>query len=169
GTYPLPEAQLDRFLLHVKIDYPEAVHEKKILQLARAEEKTRDVKQVKPQPISQQQLTSARHEILDVYMSDELEDYLLQLVLATREPTVYGEDLAAWIQYGASPRASIALDRCSRARAWLQQRDFVTPEDIQQIAYDVLRHRLILSYEAEAEGITSDRFIKELIARVAVP
>jgi MoxR-like ATPases len=102
-------------------------------------------------------------------MSDELEDYLLQLVLATREPTVYGEDLAAWIQYGASPRASIALDRCSRARAWLQQRDFVTPEDIQQIAYDVLRHRLILSYEAEAEGITSDRFIKELIARVAVP
>ncbi|MGB1541398.1 MAG: AAA family ATPase [Cycloclasticus sp.] len=169
GTYPLPEAQLDRFLLHVKIDYPEAVHEKEILQLARTEEKTSDLKQVKPQPISQQQLTSARHEILDVYMSDELEDYLLQLVLATREPTVYGEDLAAWIQYGASPRASIALDRCSRARAWLQQRDFVTPEDIQQIAYDVLRHRLILSYEAEAEGITSDRFIKELIARVAVP
>ncbi|HAI95832.1 MAG: AAA family ATPase [Cycloclasticus sp.] len=169
GTYPLPEAQLDRFLLHVKIDYPKAVHEKEILQLARAEEKTSDLKQVKPQPISQQQLTRARHEILDVYMSDELEDYLLQLVLATREPTVYGEDLAAWIQYGASPRASIALDRCSRARAWLQQRDFVTPEDIQQIAYDVLRHRLILSYEAEAEGITSDRFIKELIARVAVP
>ena len=169
GTYPLPEAQLDRFLLHVKIDYPKAVHEKEILQLARAEEKTSDLKQVKPQPISQQQLNSARHEILDVYMSDELEDYLLQLVLATREPTVYGEDLAAWIQYGASPRASIALDRCSRARAWLQQRDFVTPEDIQQIAYDVLRHRLILSYEAEAEGITSDRFIKELIARVAVP
>lgn len=169
GTYPLPEAQLDRFLLHVKIDYPKAVHEKEILQLARAEEKTSDLKQVKPQPISQQQLTRARHEILDVYMSDELEDYLLQLVLATREPIVYGEDLAAWIQYGASPRASIALDRCSRARAWLQQRDFVTPEDIQQIAYDVLRHRLILSYEAEAEGITSDRFIKELIARVAVP
>jgi len=169
GTYPLPEAQLDRFLLHIKIDYPKAAHEKEILHLARAEEKGGEAKSSQNKPMSQQQLFSARQEILDVYMSDELEDYLLQLVLATREPKVYGDDLAAWIQYGASPRASIALDRCARARAWLQQRDFVTPEDIQNIAYDVLRHRLILSYEAEAEGITADRFIKELIARVAVP
>jgi len=169
GTYPLPEAQLDRFLLHIKIDYPKAAHEKEILHLARAEEKGGEAKSSENKPMSQQQLFSARQEILDVYMSDELEDYLLQLVLATREPKVYGDDLAAWIQYGASPRASIALDRCARARAWLQQRDFVTPEDIQNIAYDVLRHRLILSYEAEAEGITADRFIKELIARVAVP
>lgn len=169
GTYPLPEAQLDRFLLHIKIDYPKAAHEKEILHLARAEEKGSEAERETSQVMTQQQLFSARQEILNVYMSDELEDYLLQLVLATREPSVYGDDLAAWVQYGASPRASIALDRCARARAWLQQRDFVTPEDIQNIAYDVLRHRLILSYEAEAEGITADRFIKELIARVAVP
>jgi MoxR-like ATPase len=94
---------------------------------------------------------------------------LLQIILATRNPSVYGEDLGKWIQYGASPRASIALDRCARAKAWLQQRDFVDPSDIQDLAYDVLRHRLILSYEAEAEGITSDEVIKQLIARIAVP
>ncbi|ATI03368.1 MULTISPECIES: MoxR family ATPase [Cycloclasticus] len=169
GTYPLPEAQLDRFLLHVKIDYPKAAHEKEILHLARREEKGGNTKKATSEPITQQQLFAARQEILDVYMSDELEDYLLQLILATREPAAYGDDLAAWVQYGASPRASIALDRCSRAKAWLNQRDFVTPEDIQNIAYDVLRHRLIMSYEAEAEGITADRFIKELINRVAVP
>ncbi|WP_020162094.1 AAA family ATPase [Cycloclasticus pugetii] len=169
GTYPLPEAQLDRFLLHVKIDYPKAAHEKEILHLARREEKGGDTKKATSEPITQQQLFAARQEILNVYMSDELEDYLLQLILATREPAAYGDDLAAWVQYGASPRASIALDRCSRAKAWLNQRDFVTPEDIQNIAYDVLRHRLIMSYEAEAEGITADRFIKELINRVAVP
>ena len=169
GTYPLPEAQLDRFLLHIKIDYPKAAHEKEILHLARSEEKGSNAQKAQNKAITQQQLFAAREEILDVYMSDELEDYLLQLILATREPAAYGDDLAAWIQYGASPRASIALDRCSRAKAWLNQRDFVTPEDIQNIAYDVLRHRLIMSYEAEAEGITADRFIKELIARVAVP
>ena len=169
GTYPLPEAQLDRFLLHIKIDYPKAAHEKEILHLARSEEKGSNTQKIQNKAITQQQLFAAREEILDVYMSDELEDYLLQLILATREPAAYGDDLAAWIQYGASPRASIALDRCSRAKAWLNQRDFVTPEDIQNIAYDVLRHRLIMSYEAEAEGITPDRFIKELIARIAVP
>ena len=169
GTYPLPEAQLDRFLLHIKIDYPKAAHEKEILHLARSEEKGSSTQKTQNKAITQQQLFAAREEILDVYMSDELEDYLLQLILATREPAAYGDDLAAWIQYGASPRASIALDRCSRAKAWLNQRDFVTPEDIQNIAYDVLRHRLIMSYEAEAEGITPDRFIKELIARIAVP
>lgn len=169
GTYPLPEAQLDRFLLHINIDYPNAAHEKEILHLARAEAKANESTSSQHKPMTQQQLFAARQEILDVYMSDELEDYLLQIVLATREPAVYGDDLAAWIQYGASPRASIALDRCARAKAWLHQRDFVTPEDIQNIAYDVLRHRLIMSYEAEAEGITPDRFIKELISRIAVP
>lgn len=169
GTYPLPEAQLDRFLLHINIDYPNAAHEKEILHLARAEAKANESTSSQYKPMTQQQLFAARQEILDVYMSDELEDYLLQIVLATREPAVYGDDLAAWIQYGASPRASIALDRCARAKAWLHQRDFVSPEDIQNIAYDVLRHRLIMSYEAEAEGITPDRFIKELISRIAVP
>ncbi|MEW5056927.1 MAG: MoxR family ATPase [Cycloclasticus sp.] len=169
GTYALPEAQLDRFLLHIKIDYPNAEHEKQILHLARAEARGEGVEQQSLQPISQQCIFDARQEVLAVYMSDELEDYLLQLILATRTPAAYGDDLAGWLQYGASPRASIALDRCARAKAWLQGRDFVSPEDIQGMAYDVLRHRLILSYEAEAEGITSDRFIKELIARVAVP
>ncbi len=169
GTYALPEAQLDRFLLHIKIDYPNAEHEKQILHLARAEAKGEGVEKQALQQISQQRLFEARQEVLAVYMSDDLEDYLLQLILATRQPAAYGDDLGGWLQYGASPRASIALDRCARAKAWLQGRDFVTPEDIQDIAYDVLRHRLILTYEAEAEGITTDRFIKELIARVAVP
>ncbi len=170
GTYPLPEAQLDRFLLHVKVDYPKAEHEKSILRLARSEAYN-DAAKLKPpfEPLSQSTLFAAREEILNLYMADSLEDYLLQLVLATRTPDAYGKDLASWLQYGASPRASIALDRCAKAKAWLAQRDFVSPEDIQELAYDVMRHRLILSYEAEAEGITADRVIHEIIARVAVP
>ena len=170
GTYPLPEAQLDRFLLHVKIDYPNAVHEQAILQLARNEAKglLADVDHSFAK-ISRQTVFDARNEVLNIYMAEPLEQYLLQIVLATRNPGAYGQDLAGWIQYGASPRASIALDRCARAKAWLDQRDFVDPGDIQDIAYDVLRHRLILSYEAEAEGVTSDDVIKQLIARVAVP
>ncbi len=170
GTYPLPEAQLDRFLLHVKIDYPQAEHEKSILHLARAEAKGQATSSLdQASKISQQTLFEARQEVLSIHMAESLENYLLQLVLATRHAAHYGKDLGNWLQYGASPRASIALDRCARARAWLYQRDFVEPQDIQDIAFDVLRHRLILSYEAEAEGITSDRFIQELIARVAVP
>lgn len=170
GTYPLPEAQLDRFLLHVKVDYPNAGHEKTILQLVRAEARQASAKtSLNFEPLSQTTLFDARNEVLDIYMADSLEDYLLQLILATRNPGAYGQDLAGWLQYGASPRASIALDRCARAKAWLSQRDFVAPEDIQDLAFDVLRHRLILSYEAEAEGISTDYFIKELIARVAVP
>ncbi|MDD1621763.1 MAG: MoxR family ATPase [Methylococcaceae bacterium] len=170
GTYPLPEAQLDRFLLHVKIDYPNAAHEQAILHLARNEAKGALQAAVNDfEKISRQSIFEARNEVLNIYMAESLEQYLLQIVLATRNPGVYGQDLAGWIQYGASPRASIALDRCARAKAWLQQRDFVDPGDIQDIAYDVLRHRLILSYEAEAEGITSDDVIKQLIARIAVP
>ncbi len=170
GTYPLPEAQLDRFLLHVKIDYPHAEHEKQILHLARNEARgVSDAGVASFTPISQQSVFAAREEVLDLFMAEPLEEYLLQLVLATRHPEAYGDDLAMWLQYGASPRASIALDRCARARAWLNQRDFVGPDDIQEMAFDVLRHRLILSYEAEAEGITADDFIKTLISRVAVP
>lgn len=175
GTYPLPEAQLDRFLLHVKVDYPSAEHEKHILHLVRDEARTThtDKEEQKSgqsfQPLSQNTLFEARNEVLDVYMADSLENYLLQIVLATRNPAAYGADLASWLQYGASPRASIAIDRCAKAKAWLAQRDFVSPEDIQDIAYDVLRHRIILSYEAEAEGVNADHVIKELIARIAVP
>ena len=170
GTYPLPEAQLDRFLLHVKIGYPEAEHEKLILQLARSEAMQNSIStKQNHQPISQENLFSARQEVLNTYMAENLQDYLLQIILATRNPGAYGEDLASWVQYGASPRASIALDRCARTKAWLSGKDFVAPEDIQDIAFDVLRHRVILSYEAEAEGITSDDFIEQLIARIAVP
>ena len=170
GTYPLPEAQLDRFLLHVKIDYPNAVHEQAILHLARAEAKGAQQSLAhRLQKLDQATVFKARDEVLDIYMAEPLEQYLLQIILATRTPAAYGEDLASWIAYGASPRASIALDRCARAKAWLQQRDFVDPSDIQDIALDVLRHRLILSYEAEAEGISTDQVIKQLIARIAVP
>jgi MoxR-like ATPase len=170
GTYPLPEAQLDRFLLQVKVDYPNAAHEKTILRLVRAEAKQsgQTIKKVF-KPITQTTLFAARHAVLDLHLSDALEDYLLQIILATRNPSVYGEDLANWLQYGASPRASIALDRCARAKAWLAQRDYVAPEDIQEMAFDVLRHRLILSYEAEAEGVTTDDVIRILLERIAVP
>ncbi len=170
GTYPLPEAQLDRFLMHVNIDYPDADAEKEILHLNRAEAH-RDYAQQAQQPtaIAQVDLFAARDEVLDVGMTENLETYLLQLVLATRKPGAYGKELEGWLEYGASPRASIALDRCARAHAWLDGRDYVTPDDIQEIAFDVLRHRVILSYEAEAEGITPDRFIGELLHRVAVP
>ena len=174
GTYPLPEAQLDRFLMHVTIDYPEASSEKAILALARDEASGSD--QGEPadtaspsEKISQQSIFDARQEVLQLYMADNLEEYLLHMVLATRNPGAYGDDLAHWSLYGASPRATIAIDRCARAHAWLAGRDYVDPDDIQSVAYDVLRHRIILSYEAEAEGITPDTFIQELISRIAVP
>lgn len=170
GTYPLPEAQLDRFLMHVNITYPEADEEQQILQLARMEARQGIERSGEAfRPVSQQSVFSARQEVLEIYMAENLEQYLLQLVLATRKPGVYGEDLAGWLQFGGSPRATITLDRCARAHAWLEGRDYVAPEDIQSVAFDVLRHRLILNYEAEAEGITADRVISELISRIAVP
>jgi len=171
GTYPLPEAQLDRFLLHVRIDYPAAEHERQILALARQEAGGGPpaAEVPLPAPLSGGELRQARQQVLQLHLAQNLEEYLLQLVLATRRPQPYGDDLAQAIQYGASPRASIALDRCARASAWLAGRDFVTPEDIQALAGDVLRHRLVLSYEAEAAGMTPDRVVSELLARVPVP
>ena len=170
GTYPLPEAQLDRFLMHVRITYPDREEEKQILDLARRE--AHGAEQAAAglhAPLSQDAIFAARDEILDIYMAENVEQYLIQLVLATREPAAYGDDLAQWLQYGASPRATITLDRCARAYAWLEGRDFVAPEDVQAIVFDVLRHRLILHYEAEAEGVTADRVVSELIQRIAVP
>jgi MoxR-like ATPase len=168
GTYPLPEAQLDRFLMHVRIGYPDPAAEQQILQLVRREtahpEQNDSIK-----PIRQQDLFAARKQSLELHMAPNLEQYLLQLVLATRTPAAYGDDLAQWIQYGASPRGTIALDRCARVHAWLAGRDYVTPDDIQTIAYDTLRHRILLNYEAQAEGITTDYIIEQLIARIAVP
>lgn len=167
GTYPLPEAQLDRFLMHVRIGYPDVNAEKQILALSRGEALSDQA--AKPeQQISQQTILSARKEVMQVHMADSVDEYLVQLVLATRNPEAYGSDIATWLEFGASPRATIAIDRCARAHAWLNQRDFVSPDDIQAVAHDCLRHRLILSYEAEADGVTTDKAIDELLARVTV-
>ena len=170
GTYPLPEAQLDRFLMHVRVDYPSDADEKSILALTRREARSEfDAAASPAATISQQSLLDARDAVLDTHLDDSLEDYIIEIVLATRSARRYGDELAGWIQYGASPRATMALDRCARAYAWLNNRDFVVPEDIQLIASDVLRHRIILSFEAEAEGRTAASCIDEILARVAVP
>ena len=172
GTYPLPEAQLDRFLLYVRIGYPAAEVERRILELNRAQASRGSCGQGPARPevvVSETQVLDARRQVLALHLAPALERYLVELVLATRGPRGYGEDLCQWIGFGASPRASIALDRASRAHAWLKGRDYVSPEDIQSIAHDVLRHRLVLSYEAEADGIDPERVVDELIARVPVP
>jgi MoxR-like ATPase len=170
GTYPLPEAQLDRFLLHVRIDYPQAAAEAAILKLARDRAREALAAPAKPSRIvSQAQVFAARAAVLSQHLAAQLEEYLVQLVLATREPSRYGEELKRWVAYGASPRGTIALDRCARAHAWLAGRDYVTPEDVHAIAPDVLRHRVLLSYEAEAEGVNSDRVVSMLLERVPLP
>ena len=164
GTYPLPEAQMDRFLMHVSVDYPSPDSEKSILQLSRQEaqgEQTFDFN-----TISQQDLFAARKEVLAVHMNEAVEEYLVQIILATRSTEAYGGDLAGWLDYGASPRATIALDRCSRAIAWLDNRDYVTPDDVRAVAHDVLRHRLTLSFEAEAAGIDANKVIDTLLSTV---
>lgn len=170
GTYPLPEAQLDRFLMHVTIDYPDVSAEQKILQLAR--DQARQILVPREQSleiVTQETVFGARGEVLDTYISPELEQYLVQLIAASRNPQPYGNDLVRWINFGASPRGTIALDRCAKAHAWLQGRDYVAPEDVHGVAHDVLRHRILLSYEAEAEGVSSDHVLSELLQRIAVP
>lgn len=170
GTYPLPEAELDRFLMYVKIDYPAAMYESKIVELARAEAMQKVPQTAtQMQTISQTNIFAARDQILNLHMTPALMQYLVELVLATRTPERYGQDIKQWIRHGASPRATIALDRAARAHAWLHQRDYVTPEDIQAVAHDVLRHRLILTYTAMAEGLTTDDVIRAIVSRVAIP
>jgi MoxR-like ATPase len=166
GTYPLPEAQLDRFLMHVVIDYPDAEAEQKILRLVRGE--AMEQAPIKGEDMNQADIFAARQETLNLHLSEAVEKYIVQLVMATRRPENYGEDLANWIDYGASPRGTIALERCARAHAWLNNRDFVSPDDVQAIAHDVLRHRILLSFEAEASGMTTNKVINELINRVPV-
>ncbi|KZN64778.1 ATPase AAA [Pseudoalteromonas luteoviolacea CPMOR-1] len=167
GTYPLPEAQLDRFLLHLNIDYPQAQTELEILRLTRGEALSTEA--VEFSPISQQTLFEARKKVLELHLAEPLEQYLVQLIIATREAAALDAQLGTWIELGASPRATIALDKCARAHAWLQQRDFVTPDDIQAVLHDVLRHRIILSYEAQADGITKDQVISRILELVPVP
>ncbi len=164
GTYPLPEAQMDRFLMHIMVDYPAPETERVILALSRQEAMAQPQDTI--ERLTQKTLFAARKEVLEVHMSETVEEYLVQLILATRNTQAYGGDLALWLDYGASPRATIALDRCSRALAWLEGRDFVTPDDIRAVAHDVLRHRLILSFEAEAAGITANQVIDKLLETV---
>ncbi|MFC3607084.1 AAA family ATPase [Stutzerimonas tarimensis] len=166
GTYPLPEAQLDRFLLHVKIGYPDASVERRILHQARGEAIHGEA--APEHRLSQRSIFAARTEILGLYMAEAVEEYMVQLVMATRTPAKFDSQLAEWIAYGASPRGTIALDRCARAHAWLAGRDFVSPEDIQAVMFDVLRHRLILSFEAEASGVDQDRVLARVLDVVAV-
>lgn len=165
GTYPLPEAQLDRFLLQLNVNYPDEASELEILRLNRGE--ALGIVKSKPVQISQAEIFAARTDVLNIHMAEDIEHYIIRLTMATRQPERYSKQLASWLQMGVSPRASLALDRCSRANAWLNGRDFVTPEDVQQMAYPVLRHRLLLSYEAQAEGISADSVVSQLIAQVA--
>lgn len=168
GTYPLPEAQLDRFLMYVKIDQPDAAAERRILQIVR-NEALEEGAEIPVEVMPQQRVFEARREVLNVHLSPALEEYLIQLVMATRKPEKYGEKFKRLVAFGASPRGTIALDRCARAKAWLAGRDFVLPEDVHAIVHDVLRHRVILTFEAEAEGITPDSFLDLLLKRVPLP
>ena len=166
GTYPLPEAQMDRFLIHVYIDYPDESSEVEILRLVRGEEAGTAAEPVSPLP--QQTVFDARAEIHQVQIAEAVERYIVDLVFATRYPERYTEQLRSWIQIGASPRGGIALEKCARAQAWLAGRDHVLPDDVRSVAHDCLRHRITLSYEANAEGMTAGNVIDEIVKLVAV-
>lgn len=177
GTYNLPEAQLDRFLMYIKIDQPEAEVEKQILRLVRKEidlscgdDAQCWIENTNSQPIVDiEDVLAARQETLKVHMSEAVEEYLVQLIMATRHPEKYDEAMAGYVMFGASPRATLALDRCAKIHAWLSEKDYVTPDDIQAVIYDILRHRIILSFEAQAEGITTDEIINRLLKLVPLP
>jgi MoxR-like ATPase len=167
GTYHLPEAQLDRFLMEALVDYPTREEELKILELDHQQQKTNYTPPAKR--LSQAELFAMRRDVANLYLDPKLNSYIVDLVQATRNPKVYDPDLARWCRFGASPRASIALARCARARAWMNGDQFVAPHHIQDVAPEILRHRLLLTFEAEAEGITTDEFINRLLNLVAIP
>lgn len=170
GTFPLPEAQLDRFLLKVDVTYPSFEKELEVLSLVLDEARERPLSKPKLlRPIKQEEIFAARQTALAIHMSKNIQEYIVQLVVATREPGRYGADIANWSDFGASSRATISLARAAKALAFLEGKDYVGPETVQALAHDVLRHRIILSFRAEAEGVTPDLFIDELLARVAVP
>lgn len=169
GTYPLPEAQMDRFLMKVVIDYPSVESEEEILRLVRNESKDDGAQSSdSTEAINEENIFAARKEIDEVYTSSNIEQYIVQLINATRFSKDYSNNLAGLIKIGASPRGTIALDKCSRVNAWLEGRDHVTPEDIKAIIHEVLRHRIALTYEANAKGLTTDSVIDEIIKVVAV-
>ncbi|MHC2333583.1 MoxR-like ATPase [Bradyrhizobium sp. USDA 4454] len=168
GTYPLPEAQLDRFLMHVVVGYPDEATEAEIIRLNRAENAQKPAAgAAEPPPVPQQAILDARGEIDRIFVSDLAEKYIVDLIYATRFPGRYGDPLSKWIQIGASPRGSLAIDRCARARAWLDGQDFVTPDHVRSVVHDCLRHRLILSYEAVSQGISPDQVIDKITELVA--
>ena len=170
GTYPLPEAQLDRFLLHAEVGYPTPEEERNILILNRNEAKAGVRDAFTPASITPEiAIMEGRKQILDLHLSEELEQYIVNVVVATRDPATVNKELDGQVMYGASPRACMGIDRSARARAWLQGRDYVGPEDIQNVAPDVLRHRLVMSFEAEADGITADSVIEGVLDGVGVP
>ncbi|PTP39429.1 AAA family ATPase [Vibrio splendidus] len=166
GTYPLPEAQMDRFIMKINLDYPDADADEQIIKMVRSEEKPSTDK---PAPIDPQCIFDARDQLRDIHCSDAVLKYIVAIVVATRQPELYPDSpLSQWICVGSSPRATIALDKCSRAMAWLNGKDFVDPDDVRNVVHGVLRHRLILSYDALAEGVSSDRVIDEILSQVAV-
>ena len=171
GTFPLPEAQLDRFLMYVRIGYPDVDSETEILRLAREQAVAGNEGRSRPDHarMSQADVIAARRAVLDLHMAPALERYLVEIVLATRDASRYDAQLARRIAWGASPRGSIALERCARARAWLAGRDFVTPDDIRAVAPDVLRHRVLPSFEASAEGWDGERLVQAIIGHVPHP
>nr|WP_223186864.1 AAA family ATPase [Pseudomonas nitroreducens] len=171
GTYPLPEAQMDRFLMKLLIDYPKVEDESRILQLVRAEERSQQsgTEPLEITPLAQDAVFAARREVGDVHVSDAIDRYLIDLIHASRRPADYDADLARWLKVGASPRGGISLDRVSRAHAWMAGNDYVTPDDVRAVVHPVLRHRLLLSYDAVADGVGADQVIDRLLDKVAIP
>ncbi|MGK0544334.1 AAA family ATPase [Halomonas cupida] len=179
GTYPLPEAQMDRFMMHVRVDYPSREEEVDVIRLVRQEEQAKAARDAAaegdrpvaatPAPLAQSAIFAARREIAMLHVAESMEQYMATLVDATRHPADFSEELGRAIELGASPRASLALDRCARTHAWLEGRDYVDPQDVQQVAPDVLRHRIALTFEAQGQGMTSDDAIATLLGCVALP
>jgi MoxR-like ATPase len=167
GTYPLPEAQMDRFLMKIYIDYPDEASEKQVIRLVRGEEKQEKAGPGEKATVPQQAIFDARREIQNVHVSDAIETYITDLIFATRYPDRYSPELKTWIQVGASPRGSLGLDKAARVHAWMQERNFVTPDDVRAISKDVLRHRITPSYEAEADRVSTDQMVEELLKLVA--
>ena len=165
GTYPLPEAQVDRFMLKVLISYPNKAEERQIMERMAITEPAMSVQPI----ISPQQLLEVRRTVSEIYLDEKIKDYILDLVFATRDPKAYKLDLGQMIQYGASPRASIYLALAAKAYAFMQARGYVVPQDVKTIGLDVLRHRIIPTYEAEAEGLTAEKLLTRIFEQVPVP